>query len=199
MDRNRREAKFILATTRIVTRVWRRLLGGHRQRHFQNLPIATKLANYGVSIMTTSMRSAGIRKALNGGMRLGNSATLHIMSTRSMLIATGRTARSGSGRSHSVNANYMRRIPVRFLMALAVEDLAYFSVLPDKSCRFRRSMQHFSSRLTYQAFQKFQCFSGIRCPLGTWRIPRTTPYIRHGDEKALAAALPENLKLIPQK
>jgi len=30
----------------------------------------------------------------------------------------------------------------------------------------------------------------------TWRIPRT---ILHGDEKALAAALPENLKLIPQK
>jgi len=30
-------------------------------------------------------------------------------------------------------------------------------------------------------------------------IPRTTPYILHGDEKALAAALPENLKLIPQK
>ena len=32
---------------------------------------------------------------------------------------------------------------------------------------------------------------GIRCPLGTWRIPRTTPYILHGDEKALAATLPE--------
>jgi hypothetical protein len=44
-----------------------------------------------------------------------------------------------------------------------------------------------------------KCFSGIRCPLGTWRIPRETPYILHGDEKALAAALPENLKLIPQK
>jgi hypothetical protein len=44
-----------------------------------------------------------------------------------------------------------------------------------------------------------KCFSGIRCPLGTWRIPRTTPYILHGDEKALAAALPENLRLIPQK
>jgi hypothetical protein len=44
-----------------------------------------------------------------------------------------------------------------------------------------------------------QCFSGIRCPLGTWRIPRTTPYILHGDETALAAALPENLKLVPQK
>jgi len=44
-----------------------------------------------------------------------------------------------------------------------------------------------------------KCLSGIRCPLGTWRIPRTTPYILHGDEKALAAALPENLKLIPQK
>jgi hypothetical protein len=44
-----------------------------------------------------------------------------------------------------------------------------------------------------------KCFAGIRCPLGTWRIPRTTPYILHGDEKALAAALPENLKLIPLK
>ena len=43
-----------------------------------------------------------------------------------------------------------------------------------------------------------RCLSGIRCPLGTWRIPRTTPYILHGDEKALAAALPENLKLVPQ-
>jgi len=42
-------------------------------------------------------------------------------------------------------------------------------------------------------------FSGIRCPLGTWRIPRTTPYILHGDEKALAAALPENLKLASEK
>jgi len=42
-----------------------------------------------------------------------------------------------------------------------------------------------------------KCFAGIRCPLGTWRIPRTTPYILHGDEKALVAALPENLKLIP--
>jgi hypothetical protein len=44
-----------------------------------------------------------------------------------------------------------------------------------------------------------KCFSGIRCPLGTWGISRTTPYILHGDEKALAAALPENLKMIPQK
>jgi len=44
-----------------------------------------------------------------------------------------------------------------------------------------------------------KCISGIRCPMGTWRISRTTPYILHGDEKALAAALPENLKLIPQK
>jgi hypothetical protein len=44
-----------------------------------------------------------------------------------------------------------------------------------------------------------KCFSGIRCPLGTWRIPRTTPYILHGDEEALVAALPENLKLIPLK
>jgi hypothetical protein len=44
-----------------------------------------------------------------------------------------------------------------------------------------------------------KCFSGIRCPLGTWWISRTTPYILHGDEKALTAALPENLKLIPQK
>jgi hypothetical protein len=44
-----------------------------------------------------------------------------------------------------------------------------------------------------------KCLSGIRCPLGTWRIPRTTPYILHGDEQALAAALPENLKLIPMK
>jgi hypothetical protein len=44
-----------------------------------------------------------------------------------------------------------------------------------------------------------KCFSGIRCPLGTWRVPRTTPYVLYGDEKALAAALPENLKLIPQK
>ena len=44
-----------------------------------------------------------------------------------------------------------------------------------------------------------KCFTGIRCPLGTWRIPRTTPYILHGDEKALSAALPENLNLIPMK
>jgi hypothetical protein len=44
-----------------------------------------------------------------------------------------------------------------------------------------------------------KCFSGIRCPPGTWRIPRTTPYILHCDEKALAAALPQNLRLIPQK
>jgi hypothetical protein len=44
-----------------------------------------------------------------------------------------------------------------------------------------------------------KCLSGIRCPLGTWRIPRTTPYILHGDEEALAAALPENLRLIPMK
>jgi hypothetical protein len=44
-----------------------------------------------------------------------------------------------------------------------------------------------------------KCLSGIRCPLGTWRIPRTTPYILHCDEEALAAALPENLKLIPMK
>ncbi len=44
-----------------------------------------------------------------------------------------------------------------------------------------------------------KCLSGIRCPLGTWRIPRTTPYILHGDEKALAAALPENLTLALQK
>jgi hypothetical protein len=36
-------------------------------------------------------------------------------------------------------------------------------------------------------------------PLGTWRIPRTKPYILCGDEQALAAALPENLKLIPLK
>lgn len=35
-----------------------------------------------------------------------------------------------------------------------------------------------------------KCLSGIRCPLGTWRIPRTTPYILHGDGQALAAALP---------
>jgi hypothetical protein len=41
-----------------------------------------------------------------------------------------------------------------------------------------------------------KCFSGIRCPLGTWRIPGRTPYILHGDEKALASASPENLKLI---
>jgi hypothetical protein len=44
-----------------------------------------------------------------------------------------------------------------------------------------------------------KCFSGIRCPLGTWRIPRETPYILHGGEKALADALPSNLKLITQK
>ena len=44
-----------------------------------------------------------------------------------------------------------------------------------------------------------RCLSGIRCPLGTWRIARETRYILHGDEKALAAALPENLKLVPQK
>jgi hypothetical protein len=44
-----------------------------------------------------------------------------------------------------------------------------------------------------------KCLSGIRCPLGTWRIPRETPYILHGDKKALATALPENLKLIPLK
>jgi hypothetical protein len=30
-------------------------------------------------------------------------------------------------------------------------------------------------------------------------FPRTMPYILHGDEKALADALPENLKLIPLK
>jgi len=50
-----------------------------------------------------------------------------------------------------------------------------------------------------KAICRDKCFSGIRCPLGTWRIPRTTPYILHGDEKALAADLPENLRLIPQK
>ena len=44
-----------------------------------------------------------------------------------------------------------------------------------------------------------KCLYGIRCPLGTWRISRETPYILHDDEKALAAALPENLKLIPMK
>ena len=44
-----------------------------------------------------------------------------------------------------------------------------------------------------------KCFSGIRCPLGTWRIPRSTPYILYGDEEALAAALPEKLNLISQK
>jgi len=38
---------------------------------------------------------------------------------------------------------------------------------------------------------------GIRCPLGSWRIPRETPHILHGDEKALSAALPQKLKLIP--
>jgi hypothetical protein len=44
-----------------------------------------------------------------------------------------------------------------------------------------------------------KCLSGIRCPPGTWRIRRETPYILHGDEKALATALPQNLKLIEQK
>jgi hypothetical protein len=44
-----------------------------------------------------------------------------------------------------------------------------------------------------------KCLTGIRCPLGTWYIPRTTPYILHGDDKALTAALPENLKLIPME
>jgi hypothetical protein len=44
-----------------------------------------------------------------------------------------------------------------------------------------------------------QMFFWHSLPLGTWRIPRTTPYILHGYEKALAAALPENLKLIPLK
>jgi hypothetical protein len=44
-----------------------------------------------------------------------------------------------------------------------------------------------------------KCFTGIRCPLGTWHIPRTTPSILHGDDKALTAALPENLKLIPME
>jgi len=36
--------------------------------------------------------------------------------------------------------------------------------------------------------------SGIRCPLETWRIPRTTSYILHGDEKALACAAPSKCR-----
>jgi hypothetical protein len=44
-----------------------------------------------------------------------------------------------------------------------------------------------------------KCLCGIRCPLGTYRIPRETPYILHGDERVLAAALPADLKLIPHK
>lgn len=44
-----------------------------------------------------------------------------------------------------------------------------------------------------------KCLSGIRCPLGMWHVSRETPYVLHGDEKALAAALPKNLKLIPMK
>jgi hypothetical protein len=41
-----------------------------------------------------------------------------------------------------------------------------------------------------------QCHTGIYCPLGTWRIPRTTPHIGYRDEEALKAALPPDLKLI---
>ena len=41
-----------------------------------------------------------------------------------------------------------------------------------------------------------QGLCGIYCPLGTWRIPRETPHILYGDEKAISAALPEGLQLI---
>lgn len=41
-----------------------------------------------------------------------------------------------------------------------------------------------------------ECHTGIRCPLGRWRIPRTTPHILYGDEQALKAALPPDIKLI---
>jgi len=44
-----------------------------------------------------------------------------------------------------------------------------------------------------------KCLCGIRYPLGTYRIPRETPYILHGAERALAADLPVDLKLIPHK
>jgi len=44
-----------------------------------------------------------------------------------------------------------------------------------------------------------KCLCGIRYPLGTYRIPREAPYILHGDERALAAALPTDLKLIPHE
>jgi hypothetical protein len=43
------------------------------------------------------------------------------------------------------------------------------------------------------------CLSGIYCPLGTWRIPRTTPHLIYGDKTAIRAALPQNLKLIQSR
>jgi hypothetical protein len=42
----------------------------------------------------------------------------------------------------------------------------------------------------------------FRHPLSSWELGEfrgRTPHILHGDEKALAAGLPEKLKLIPQK
>lgn len=38
-----------------------------------------------------------------------------------------------------------------------------------------------------------ECLYGIYCPLGTSRIPRETPHILYGDEKAINEALPKRL------
>jgi len=59
-------------------------------------------------------RSAGTRRAWNGGTSPGNSFTAHITSTKSTRIATGRTGQSGSGPGHSANARCTRPIPARF-------------------------------------------------------------------------------------
>lgn len=44
-----------------------------------------------------------------------------------------------------------------------------------------------------------QCLKGIRCPLGSYRVPPGEPYIRWGDDEALKRALPSGLELIVPK
>lgn len=40
------------------------------------------------------------------------------------------------------------------------------------------------------------CLRGIRCPLGSYAVPKGEPYIKWGDETALKQALPDDLRLI---
>lgn len=40
-----------------------------------------------------------------------------------------------------------------------------------------------------------ECLKGIRCPLGSYRVPKGEPYVRWGDEAALKQGLPAGLQL----